>query len=90
MTQAPPTLDMRLDGSFRTPPPAGVPLSLKLMLGGIVVAVAAGAIAFAALALWVLSMALPVIIVAGVFAWGMMKYRRWQSARAAAGSRSIY
>ena len=90
MTNRPPTLDMRLDGSFRTPPPVGVPLSVKLMLGGIVVALGAGAIAFAALALWVLSMALPVIIVAGLFAWGMMRYRRWQAVRAATGSRSIF
>ena len=81
---------MRLDGSFRTPPPVGVPLSFKLMLGGFVVALGAGAIAFAAFALWVLSMALPVIIVAGLFAWGMMRYRRWQAIRTATGSRSIY
>ena len=90
MNQTPPTLDMRLDGSFRTPPRVGVPLSFKLMFGGIVVALAAGAIAFAALALWVLSMALPVIIVAGLFAWAMMRFRRWQAIRAATGSRSIY
>lgn len=89
MTHTPPTLDMRLDGSFRTPPRVGVPLSFKLMLGGIVVAVGASAIAFAALALWILSMALPVIIMAGLFAWGMMRYRRWQAVRAAIGSRSI-
>ena len=90
MNQMPPTLDMRLDGSFRTPPPVGVPLSFKLMLGGIVVALAAGVVAFAALALWVLSMALPVIVVAGAFAWGMMRFRRWQALRASAGSRPIY
>lgn len=90
MNHMPPTLDMRLDGSFRTPPRAGAPLSFKLMLGGLVVALGAGAIAFAALALWVLSMALPVIIVAGVFAWCMMRFRRWQAMRAATGARSIY
>ncbi|MDT7950809.1 MAG: hypothetical protein RQ966_04825 [Acetobacteraceae bacterium] len=90
MTRTPPTLDMRLDGSFNTPPRAGLPLSYKMMIGGILVALTAGAVAFAALALWVLSMALPVIIVAGLFAWGMMRYRRWQAMRAAAGSRSLY
>ncbi len=90
MTNTPPTLDMRLDGSFRTPPRAGLPLSFKLMLGGVIIALTAGAIAFAALALWVLSMALPVIIVAGAFAWGMMRFRRWQAQRAMSGARSIY
>ncbi len=89
MTKTPPTLDMRLDGSFRTPPRAGVPLSFKLMLGGIVVALVAGVIAFAALALWVLSMALPVIIVAGLFAWCMMRFRRWQAARGISRSPSL-
>jgi hypothetical protein len=90
MNHTPPTLDMRLDGSFRTPPRAGLPLSFKLMLGGIILALTAGAVAFAALALWVLSMALPVIIVAAAFAWGMMRFRRWQAHRAVSGSRSIY
>lgn len=90
MNNTPPTLDMRLDGSFRTPPRAGLPLSFKLMLGGAILALTAGAVAFAALALWILSMALPVIIVASVFAWGMMRFRRWQAQRAMSGSRSIY
>ena len=90
MNQTPPTLDMRLDGSFRTPPRIGVPLSFKLMLAGMVVAFTAGLIAFAAFALWVLSMALPVIIVAGLFALGMMRFRRWQAARGISGSRSLY
>ena len=90
MTYTPPTLDMRLDGSFNAPPRTGVPLSFKLMLGGIVVALAAGAIAFAVLAVWVLSMVLPVLIVAGLFAWGMMRFRRWQAMRAMSGSRWIY
>lgn len=90
MTHTPPTLDMRLDGSFRTPPRTGLPLSFKLMIGGVVIALAAGVVAFAALALWILSMALPVIIVAGVFAWCMMRLRRWQAHRATSGSRSIY
>ncbi|MGI4793666.1 MAG: hypothetical protein ACRYF2_03560 [Janthinobacterium lividum] len=90
MTHTPPTLDMRLDGSFRTPPRTGLPLSFKLMIGGVIIALAAGVVAFAALALWILSMALPVIIVAGAFAWCMMRFRRWQAQRSASGSRSIY
>ena len=72
---------MRSDGTFRTPPRTTAPLSLKLMVGGIMVAVIAGVIAFAALAIWLFAMALPVIVVAGLFAWGMMKYRRWQMTR---------
>ena len=82
---------MRLDGSFQSPPPrAGVPTSLKLAVGATMVALAAGAIVFAALALWVLSMALPVLLVAGVVAWGAMRFRRWQLIRAGSRSRSIF
>ena len=90
MTNKPPTLDMRLDGSFRTPPRAGVPLSFKLMMGGFLVALTAGAVAFAALAIWIFSMILPVLVVAGLFGWGMLRFRRWQAMRAMSGSRSIY
>ena len=90
MNRTPPTLDMRPDGSFRTPPKVGVPLSFKLMMGGMLVALTAGAIAFAALAIWVFSMVLPVLVVAGLFAWGMLRFRRWQSTRAGSGSRSLF
>ena len=90
MNDRPPTLDMRLDGSFRTPPRAGLPLSFKLMMGGVLLALTAGAVAFAALAIWVMSMVLPVLLVAGLFTCGMVRFRRWQAIRAMSGSRSLY
>ena len=62
MDRTPPTLDMRLDGSFRTEPKAGVPVSFKLMVGGILLALTAGAVAVAALAIWVVSLVLPVLV----------------------------
>ena len=88
MINRPPTLDMRLDGSFRTPPRTTVPLSFKLMMGGLLVAVLSGAVAFAALAMWVLAMVLPVLVVAGLFAWGMLHFRRWQARHTS--SRALY
>ena len=81
MTHIPPTLDMRPDGTFQVPPRSGVTLSFKLMLGAVLLASVAGAIAVAAVAIWVLSLALPVLVVAGVFAWAMLRYRRWQALR---------
>jgi hypothetical protein len=83
MNRIPPTLDMLPDGRFRSapPPPSGVPLSFKLMVTAILVALVAGAVAVAALALWVFSMVLPVLVIAGAGAWAMMKYRRWQLLR---------
>ena len=86
MNYVPPTLDMRPDGSFRAPPQASVPLSVKLTVSAILVAIVAGAIAFAALALWVFAMVLPVVVVAAVFAWAMLKFRRWRALR---GGRSL-
>ncbi len=82
MEHVPPTLDMRLDGSFQSPPrAAGMPLSLKLMIGGGLVAMVAGSLAVAALAMWVFSMLLPLIVTAGLFGWGMLMLRRWQASR---------
>ena len=80
MDRIPPTLDMQLDGSFRAPP-RRVPLSFKLMVGAAILALVAGAIAFAALALWVFAMVLPVVIVAALVAWAAMKFRLWQASR---------
>ena len=82
MVQRPPTIDMRPDGSFRqVPPRAGLPISFKLMMGAVVTLVLAGSVAVAAAAVWVLSMILPILIVAGGVVWGMLKWRRWQSLR---------
>lgn len=80
MDRIPPTLDMTPDGAFRTPPRVAgkAPLSFKLLLGAVIVAVLAGAAAIAALALWFVTLLLPVAIIAAVFAWGMFKYRQWR------------
>ena len=89
MNRIPPTLDMLPDGSFRRPPPAGVPLSFKLLVVAVLVAVVAGAIAVAALAIWVFSMVLPILILAGAAAWATLKFRRWQSLRGARNLRPL-
>lgn len=81
----PPTLDMTPDGRFREPlrqpglgAGRGLPWSVKLMLGGVAVAVLAGMAAIAALAMWVLSMLLPVMVIAGGVAYAAFKYRQWR------------
>ena len=80
----PPVIDMMPDGRFREPlrPRAGlggqVPVSVKVLLGAAVVAVLAGTAAVAALALWVVSMLLPVMVIAGGVAYGAFKYRQWR------------
>ena len=89
MDRNPPVIDMTLDGAFRTPPrvAAGTPLSFKLLVGAVLVAVMAGAIAVAALAIWVVSLLLPVLIIAAGVAWATFHYRRWQHLRGQRGLR---
>lgn len=82
----PPVLDMTPDGQFREPLRQGaglgangrVPVSLKLLIGAVVVAVLAGTAAVAALALWVVSMLLPLMVIAGSVAYVTVKYRQWR------------
>lgn len=83
----PPTIDMRPDGSFRQPPrPGVVPLSAKMMLAAVVVAAVGVSVLVAALAIWVVSMLLPVVIIAGAGAYALYKYRRWQLLRGQPGA----
>lgn len=73
---------MRPDGSFRPAPlPPRLPLSFKLAIGGVLVAAVAVSLAVAAAAIWVISLLLPVIIIAVGVAWGAMKWRQWMSLR---------
>ena len=79
------------DGTFRagpSPQPAGqpfraapfrVPVSAKLMIGGALVAAVGVSLAVAFLAIWLVSMILPVVIIAGGVAWAAMRMRRWRS-----------
>ena len=90
MNNEPPIIDMRPDGSFSEAPrrtlggnPFGgarpvVPLQAKLMLAAVVVTVVGVSIAVAAVAIWLVSMLLPVIIIAGAAAYGLYRYQRWQ------------
>ena len=87
----PPVLDMTPDGQFREPLRQGagaprVPASFKLLIGAVVVAILAGTAAVAALALWVVSMLLPVMIIAGGVAYAAFKYRQWRGRGAGPGA----
>ena len=82
MNRIPPTIDMSPDGTFRAPPrPQRLPFSTKLAVGGVLVAALGASLAVAFLAIWVVSLILPVVIIAGGVAWAAMKYRRWQLLR---------
>ncbi|MEA2726113.1 MAG: hypothetical protein QOF70_588 [Acetobacteraceae bacterium] len=84
----PPELDMTINGEFVAPPTA--PISSRILMWAIVVAVLAGALSLAALALWVALIILPVAFAAAVVAWAMFRYRVWRAQRSMAGHRNLW
>ena len=84
MNQRPPELDMTIEGEFRTPPKP--PLLNRILIWAIIVAALAGALVFAALALWLALIILPVAIGAAVIAWAIYRYQAWRAKGAAGGS----
>jgi hypothetical protein len=84
----PPELDMTVDGEFVSPPRP--PLSSRILLGAIVIAILAGALSLAAFALWLSLIILPVAFAAAVVAWAMFRYRIWRAQRSMAGQQNIW
>lgn len=81
-------IDMTPDGEFRTPP--RTPVSTRIIAGAVLLAVVAGGIAFAALALWVALTLIPVVLGAILVAVGMIRFQLWRARRAAfSGGRDI-
>ncbi|HTR17872.1 MAG TPA: hypothetical protein VMI52_12680 [Acetobacteraceae bacterium] len=79
--RSPIELDMTPDGQFRSPPPpprSGLPWLARIGLGAAVVAALAGLVAGAALALWLVSILLPVAILAAVIAWLAFRIQLWR------------
>jgi hypothetical protein len=84
----PPELDMTINGEFVSPPRA--PISSRIFMWAIVIAVVAGALSFAALALWVALLILPVAVGAAVVAWAIFRYRVWRMQRSMSGQRAVW
>ena len=80
--RSPPELDLLPDGSYRT---RRAPIAARIFAWAVVVAVVAGALALAAVALWVALILIPVVVVAGLIAWLAFRYQVW---RAASGRRT--
>ena len=78
-----PQLDMTPDGQFLEPPRESP--AEKLVRYGVVVAVIAGVLAVAALALWLAVLLIPVVIIAGAVAYGAFRWRMWKLGRSAGG-----
>jgi fatty acid desaturase len=72
----PPELDLLPDGSYR---PRRPPVAARIFAWAIVIAVVAGALAFAAFALWIALLLIPVVVVAGLIAWLAFRYQVWRA-----------
>lgn len=80
-------LDMTPDGGFRVP--AGPKLSTRIIALAVIVAVVAGAVAFAAFALWIALMLVPVVLLAILIAVGTLRFQMWRARRRAYGTRGV-
>lgn len=74
----PPELDLLPDGSFRS---RQVPLAVRIFRWALIVALIAGTLALAALALWFALLLIPVVIGAGLIAWLAFRYQLWRAGR---------
>lgn len=88
MNRRPPELDMTIEGAFRTRPKP--PLLNRILLWAIVVAVVAGGMVFAALALWLAMVILPIALGAAVIAWAIWRYQVWRAGGSIGGGREIW
>jgi hypothetical protein len=76
--RTPPDLDLLPDGSFR---PRQPPLAVRVFRWAVIVALLAGALALAAVALWFALVLIPVAIGAGLIAWLAFRYQVWRAGR---------
>lgn len=74
---------MTADGGFRER--ARAPLSTRIVATAVLVAVVAGTLAFAAFALWIALLAIPVVIVAVLIAVGTIRFQLWRARRQSFG-----
>jgi hypothetical protein len=68
-----PMLDMTPDGRFRTPQKP--PLAIRIAAAALIVAVIAGGLAVAALAIWLAFILIPVVLVAGLIGYAALRFQ---------------
>lgn len=84
----PPELDMTIDGAFVSPPTA--PITSRILMWAVVIAIIAGGLSLAAFALWLALLILPVAFAAAVVAWGIFRYQVWRAQRSMGGQRAVW
>lgn len=79
---------MTLNGEFVSPPKA--PITSRILLWAIIIAVIGGALSLAAFALWLALLILPVAFGAAVIAWGIYRFQAWRAAKSLGGQRNLW
>ena len=86
--QEPPELDMTLEGEFVSPPRPTI--STRIMFWAIVVAIIAGGLSLAALALWLAMLVLPIAVGAAVIGYIMFRYKMWRAGQLRGDQRNLW
>ena len=68
---------MTIEGEVRTPPKP--PVLNRILVWAVLIAVISGAIALAAIALWLALIILPVAVGAAIVAWAIYRYKAWRA-----------
>jgi hypothetical protein len=84
----PPELDMTIEGEFVSPPRA--PVTSRILMWAVVIAILAGALSLAAFALWLALLILPVAVGAAIVAWAILRYRLWRAQRTVGQQRGVW
>lgn len=79
---------MTLEGEFVSPPK--LPVTSRILVWAVIVAVITGALSIAAFALWLALLILPVALGAAVIAWAMFQYRVWRAQRSFSSQRNVW
>ena len=79
---------MTIEGEFVSPPTP--PITSRILMWAVVIAIIAGGLSLAAFALWLALLILPVALGAGVIAWAMLRYRLWRAQRAVGAQRGVW
>ena len=76
-TRFPPMIEMSVDGRFIDPRRISWPTRIAGV--AIMIAVVAGAIGIAAIALWMATLLIPLAVLAGCVAWIAYKFQNWRN-----------
>ena len=83
---------MTIEGEFRTPPrppkPPKPPVLNRILVWAVLIAVLAGSVAIAAVALWLAMIILPIAVGAAVIAWAIYRYQVWRAGGSVRGMAS--